>query len=102
MSLFLTAQSSLKVTDWLLSTAFETQLYGPMLIFGYGKHSCPGRFFASNEIKVIVIHMLLKYDWEFTDQGRLPNGLSGTDRYMDPRQKVMLKSRKEEIKLGLP
>jgi hypothetical protein len=46
--------------------------------------------------------MLLKYDWEFTDQGRLPNGLSGTDRYMDPRQKVMLKSRKEEIKLGLP
>lgn len=30
--------------------------------FGYGKHTCPGRFFASNEIKIILTHLLIKYD----------------------------------------
>ncbi|OJD34743.1 cytochrome p450 [Diplodia corticola] len=33
--------------------------------FGHGRHACPGRFFASNEIKVAVAHLLLKYDWRF-------------------------------------
>ncbi|KAK8066512.1 cytochrome P450 [Apiospora hydei] len=41
--------------------------------FGYGKHACPGRFFAANEIKLIMIHILLRYDM------RMPNG--ATERY---------------------
>jgi cytochrome P450 len=32
--------------------------------FGHGQHACPGRFFAANEAKVILIHLLLKYDWQ--------------------------------------
>lgn len=32
--------------------------------FGHGQHSCPGRFFASNEIKVALCHVLVKYDWK--------------------------------------
>ena len=32
--------------------------------FGHGKHSCPGRFFASNEIKVALCHWILKYNWK--------------------------------------
>ncbi|KAF1942789.1 cytochrome P450 [Clathrospora elynae] len=68
--------------------------------FGYGRHVCPGRFFACNEIKIAVIHMLLKYDWKFTDEGRLPKRCSGTDWASDPRQRVMVKSRQAEIDLG--
>lgn len=30
--------------------------------FGYGKHACPGRFFAANEIKLILARILLQYD----------------------------------------
>jgi cytochrome P450 len=33
--------------------------------FGIGKHACPGRFFAVNEVKIVLCHMLLKYDWQF-------------------------------------
>ncbi|KAI3332777.1 cytochrome P450 [Ustulina deusta] len=33
--------------------------------FGHGEHACPGRFFASNEIKIILCHLLMKYDWRF-------------------------------------
>jgi cytochrome P450 len=32
--------------------------------FGHGRDACPGRFFAANEVKVAICHILLKYDWE--------------------------------------
>ena len=32
--------------------------------FGFGRHACPGRFFALNEMKVFIAHMLLNYDVE--------------------------------------
>lgn len=34
------------------------------LSFGFGKHACPGRFFALNELKLFVAHMVLNYDFE--------------------------------------
>lgn len=43
------------------------------LNFGYGRHACPGRFFAANEIKMIVATMVLRYEM------RLPDGV--TERY---------------------
>ncbi|KAH6618782.1 cytochrome P450 monooxygenase-like protein [Boeremia exigua] len=43
------------------------------LAFGYGRHACPGRFFAANEIKMIVAKMVLEYDI------KMPDGL--TERY---------------------
>lgn len=30
--------------------------------FGYGRHACPGRFFASNEVKMILARLVLNYD----------------------------------------
>jgi cytochrome P450 len=32
------------------------------LSFGHGVHACPGRFFASNEIKVVLIELLRNWD----------------------------------------
>ena len=37
------------------------------LVFGHGNHACPGRFFASNEIKVVMIELLRS--WEFRLKG---------------------------------
>jgi hypothetical protein len=31
-------------------------------VFGHGRWACPGRFFASNEIKAILIQLLERYD----------------------------------------
>ncbi|KAF4556517.1 Cytochrome P450-like protein 93 [Elsinoe fawcettii] len=33
--------------------------------FGFGRHACPGRWFAANEIKAIMAHLLLNYDFKF-------------------------------------
>lgn len=35
--------------------------------FGYGRHACPGRFFANNEIKLILAKLLLEYDIKMVD-----------------------------------
>jgi cytochrome P450 len=40
-------------------------------------HACPGRFFAGNELKVALPHLLLKYDW------KMPEGES-RPRLVDP------------------
>ena len=45
-------------TQWATSN-FEN------MAFGYGRHACPGRFFASNEIKIVMIHFLMSYDFKF-------------------------------------
>lgn len=35
--------------------------------FGYGRHACPGRFFAANEIKLIMARLLLDFDFKMPD-----------------------------------
>ncbi|KIK66386.1 hypothetical protein GYMLUDRAFT_38189 [Collybiopsis luxurians FD-317 M1] len=42
------------------------------LIFGTGRHACPGRFFAVNEVKAIIAHLLLAYDFKLEVEGALP------------------------------
>ncbi|KAF5372604.1 hypothetical protein D9758_005229 [Tetrapyrgos nigripes] len=37
------------------------------MLFGHGKHACPGRFFAVNELKTMLAHCLLNYDFKFAD-----------------------------------
>jgi cytochrome P450 len=37
------------------------------LPFGYGRHACPGRFFAINEIKMLLSIFLLNYDFKTMD-----------------------------------
>ncbi|KAK1522341.1 ent-kaurene oxidase [Colletotrichum costaricense] len=34
--------------------------------FGHGQHACPGRFFAGNELKIALAHLLMKFDWKLT------------------------------------
>lgn len=39
-----------------------TQVESSYLVWGFGKHTCPGRFFAVAMIKLIVSHLLIHYD----------------------------------------
>lgn len=42
----------------LLSASLDEAFLG----FGFGKHACPGRFFALNEMKIFIAHMIINYD----------------------------------------
>ncbi|KAL2859609.1 cytochrome P450 [Aspergillus pseudodeflectus] len=40
--------------------------------FGHGRDACPGRFFAAQEIKLLLAHILLHYDVRLEDSSALP------------------------------
>ncbi|KAF4924062.1 Cytochrome P450 monooxygenase TRI1 [Colletotrichum viniferum] len=75
----------------LVSTAPEH------LGFGHGKHACPGRFFAANEIKIALVYILLQYEW------RLPAGANtsivdfGINPVLNPMLELEIRRREEEV-----
>lgn len=40
--------------------------------FGHGRHACPGRFFAANELKGMMAHVVLTYDVKMEKEGVIP------------------------------
>lgn len=42
---------------WLFTSISDTNVN-----FGAGRHACPGRFFAGNEIKLILAYFVLRYE----------------------------------------
>lgn len=43
------------------------------LAWGSGRHACPGRFFAAHLMKIMLAHVLIKYDVKA--EGPKPKGL---------------------------
>ncbi|KAI0360978.1 cytochrome P450 [Trametes cingulata] len=39
------------------------------IAFGHGRHACPGRFFAANELKLVLAYILLNYDFKLKEEG---------------------------------
>lgn len=46
-------------------TKSSVKLDNAFLGFGFGKHACPGRFFALNELQIFVAHLLLNYEVQY-------------------------------------
>lgn len=61
--------------------------------FGYGKDACPGRFFASNQIKIILAYIIRNYDITLEDKvgGRPRNIMFEVNVLADPTKKVLFK-----------
>ncbi|KAI1322691.1 cytochrome P450 [Xylariaceae sp. FL0255] len=68
--------------------------------FGHGQHACPGRFFASNEIKILLCHMLLKYDWRFVPGEDKPKPVRfEATAALDPKTRLQCRARTPELDL---
>ena len=67
---------------------------GTNLSFGAGRYSCPGRFFASMELKLLLAQLLLKFDFQFPP-GKSRPSLLVIDELVAPNPwtKVMVKRR---------
>ncbi|KAK8137517.1 GliF [Apiospora sp. TS-2023a] len=62
--------------------------------FGHGIHACPGRHFATTEIKIMLIQMLTSYDFKLKDGHKRPsNGLDEIWFHPDSTAEVLIKSR---------
>lgn len=63
-----------------------------VLSFGIGRHACPGRFFAANEIKLIVVNILRQFDVEQKEKGpRYTNIAYTINNSADPSRELMFK-----------
>lgn len=69
------------------------------ITFGLGKYSCPGRFFAANEVKIALCHLLLKYDWELGPGVSLEPVFFGTSPSVNPENRLRYRRRVPEIDL---
>ncbi|EAW11053.1 uncharacterized protein ACLA_066890 [Aspergillus clavatus NRRL 1] len=72
------------------------------LNWGYGTHACPGRHFASNQIKVLMAALLLRYDFRFakdqnsdTEYKRPSNVVEGVRIMPNPNVEVLIRNRVE-------
>ena len=68
------------------------------LVFGYGKHACPGRFFVVNELKTMLAHVLMTYDVKLMDDacGKRPTRfILGPSRAANQTAKVMFRKRSD-------
>jgi cytochrome P450 len=64
-----------------------------MMHFGAGRHACPGRWFASAELKLILVNLILQYDMK-TKDGIRPKGILFQNQYMpNPMVPVLFKRR---------
>ncbi|SPQ25579.1 258d739b-6356-4995-8922-698f1a5f90e4 [Thermothielavioides terrestris] len=64
-----------------------------ILTFGFGRHACPGRFFAANEIKMIVANFVLNYDMALPEgvHERYKNLSFGSSSVPDPTKELLFK-----------
>ncbi|KAI1147776.1 cytochrome P450 [Nemania diffusa] len=56
--------------DLLFSSPTRTSLN-----FGYGKTACPGRFFASQVIKIVLVKLLTEYEFDFLPEETRPKNI---------------------------
>lgn len=66
------------------------------LSFGAGLNSCPGRFFASGMLKVLMANILLRYDFEFQEK-RPDNVWFGTNHIPPMSSKMRIRRRQQEV-----
>ncbi|KAL3447881.1 cytochrome P450 [Aspergillus insuetus] len=67
--------------------------------FGLGKHACPGRFFAINEVKIALCHILLKYDIALAEGCTSSVRKCGLSLGADPSARLRIRRRREETDL---
>ncbi|KIL86301.1 hypothetical protein FAVG1_10699 [Fusarium avenaceum] len=61
--------------------------------FGHGQHACPGRFFAANEIKVVLCHILVKHDWKLAPDTDTKPDTRGMIAKSSPATKILIRRR---------
>ncbi|EEY23335.1 ent-kaurene oxidase [Verticillium alfalfae VaMs.102] len=74
---------------WQFSSIGDTNVN-----FGAGRHACPGRFFAGNEIKMVLAYFLLRYEVRLKEGEGRPKGMMMVMSKMpDPNAELLFRRR---------
>ncbi|KAL2038431.1 hypothetical protein N7G274_008770 [Stereocaulon virgatum] len=73
-----------------------------ILNFGHGANSCPGRFFASLEIKIILVRLIMDYEYKFPDgKGRPENVRAHEFIFPNPEGELLMRRRSTSERLAI-
>ena len=64
------------------------------LVWGYGRHACSGRFFAALFLKLVLAHVVLRFDVKFENGGRPEDVIVGFNRLPNPHGKMFFRKRR--------
>ncbi|KAI5840172.1 cytochrome P450 [Morchella snyderi] len=82
-------QQTGKINKHLFVSTSPTELN-----FGYGAHACPGRFFVANKMQLLLIRLLMKYDFKYPEgTGRPEDMILGDAKMMNTAGRLMMKER---------
>lgn len=71
------------------------------LPFGHGIWACPGRFLAANGIKLLLVHLLMKYDFKYAEGQKRPSSIMYEENMApNPEGTVMMRERKVEEEIA--
>ena len=71
-----------------------------ILNFGHGANSCPGRFFASLEIKIILVRLIMDYEYKFADGRGRPENLKAHEFiFPNPEGELLMRRRSASQRL---
>ncbi|RYP42592.1 hypothetical protein DL767_000116 [Monosporascus sp. MG133] len=66
------------------------------LHFGYGTWSCPGRFLASDELKIILATLLLRYEFRYAEGSSRPTNRNVDEfPYVDTETPLLMRRRED-------
>ncbi|KAH7136314.1 putative cytochrome P450 monooxygenase [Dactylonectria macrodidyma] len=65
--------------------------------FGYGRQPCPGRFYAADLVKTILVHLVMKYDFRPREGESLDGILFGFDSTFDPSLSLEFQRRTKDV-----
>jgi cytochrome P450 len=69
--------------------------------FGHGIHACPGRFLAATQVKIVLSHMVMKYDFKLAGTLEPKIQSVGIELISDSEATLAVRRRKEQMILGL-
>ncbi|KAH9954980.1 cytochrome P450 [Russula dissimulans] len=66
-----------------------------LLSFGYGRHACPGRYFATYELKALLAQILITYDVKLEEGKALPRGRFMGQSYIPEMADLLFRKRQK-------
>ena len=73
--------------------------------FGHGRHACPGRFFAAQELKLLISYLVCNYDMELVDKdadgGRMKNVWMGPNHVPPLKARIRVRRREKDDGQGV-
>ena len=78
-----------------------TSITKTQMQFGSGRNACPGRWFASHLVKMVLVALLARYELKLKEgEGRPKSIVFQINQFPDTKAEILFKNKNDQIKGG--